>query len=53
MKRELETAWCKPLHDAGVQFCPVIEGGRPASVIAAVADSVDADVGVVGPYGAR
>ena len=51
MKEEFEGTWCKPLRDAGVQYRTVIEDGRPASVIATVADSIDADVIVVGRRG--
>ena len=51
MKNELEGSWCKRLRDAGVQYRTVMEDGRPASVIAQVADSVDADVIVVGRRG--
>ena len=51
MKTEFETKWCKRLRDAGVQYRTVMEDGRPASVIAQVADSLDADVIVVGRRG--
>jgi nucleotide-binding universal stress UspA family protein len=51
MKNELEGSWSKRLRDAGVQYRTVMEDGRPASVIAQVADSVDADVIVVGRRG--
>jgi nucleotide-binding universal stress UspA family protein len=51
MEKEFEGAWCKSLRGAGVQYRTVMEDGRPASVIAKVADSVDADVVVVGRRG--
>jgi nucleotide-binding universal stress UspA family protein len=51
MKKEFEGTWCKPLRDAGVQYRAVMEDGRPASVIAKVADAIDADVIVVGRRG--
>jgi nucleotide-binding universal stress UspA family protein len=51
MKKDFETNWCKRLRDAGVRYRTVMEDGRPASVIAQVADSVDADVIVVGRRG--
>lgn len=51
MEKEFEGAWCKQLRSAGVQYRTVMEDGRPASVIAKVADSFDADVVVVGRRG--
>jgi nucleotide-binding universal stress UspA family protein len=51
MKTEFEGQWCKQLRDAGVRYRTVMEDGRPAEVIAQVADSVDADVIVVGRRG--
>lgn len=51
IKKEFEQQWCKPLQDAGVRYRTMMENGRPASVIAGVADSVDADVIVVGRRG--
>jgi len=49
--KEFEGEWCKPLIEAGVKYRTVIEDGRPASVIARVADGTDADVIVVGRRG--
>jgi nucleotide-binding universal stress UspA family protein len=49
--REFEGNWCKPLIEGGVKYRTVIEDGRPASVIAKVADGTDADVIVVGRRG--
>jgi nucleotide-binding universal stress UspA family protein len=40
MKKEFEEQWCKGLQDAGVRYRTVMEDGRPASVIAQVADKV-------------
>jgi nucleotide-binding universal stress UspA family protein len=51
MKKEFELQWIKPLKDAGVRYRTIMEDGRPASVIAQVADSLDADVIVVGRRG--
>lgn len=51
MKKEFEEQWCKSLQDAGVPYRTVLEDGRPASVIAQVADRVNADVIVVGRRG--
>ena len=51
MKSEFEGRWCKHLRDTGVRYRTVMEDGRPAEVIAQVADNVDADVIVVGRRG--
>jgi nucleotide-binding universal stress UspA family protein len=51
MKAEFEDKWCKPLKAAGVRYRTVFEDGRPASVIAAVADRDNADVIIVGRRG--
>lgn len=51
IKKEFEEQWCKPLRDAGIRYRTIMEDGRPASVINKVADSVDADVIVVGRRG--
>ena len=51
MKAEFENKWCKPLKAAGVRYSTVFEDGRPASVIAAVADRDNADVIIVGRRG--
>ena len=51
MKQEFEGTWCQPLRDAGVPFKAVMNEGRPASVIASVADEVDADMIVLGRRG--
>ncbi|HYM96985.1 MAG TPA: universal stress protein, partial [Candidatus Sulfotelmatobacter sp.] len=51
IKAEFEDQWCKPLKDAGIRYRTIMEDGRPASVIAAVADDVDADLVVVGRRG--
>lgn len=51
IKQEFENEWCKPLREAGVKFRTVIDDGRAASVIAKVADGVDADIVIVGRRG--
>lgn len=51
IKKEFEQQWCKPLQDASIRYRTIMEDGRPASVIAKVAESVDADVIVVGRRG--
>jgi len=51
MKSEFENKWCKPLKVSGVRYRTVMEDGRAASVIAAVADRENADVVVVGRRG--
>jgi nucleotide-binding universal stress UspA family protein len=50
MKDEFET-WCKPLKASGVGYRAFMEDGRPASVIADVAEREDADVIVVARRG--
>ena len=51
MKSEFEDRWCRPLKVAGVRYRAVIEDGRAATVIAAVAQREKADVIVVGRRG--
>lgn len=51
MKKEFEGQWIKPLKDAGVRYRAIMEDGRPASVIAQVAEDLDADVILVGRRG--
>ena len=51
MKNQFEEVWCKSLRDAGVRYRAIMEDGRPASVIAQVAESVNADVIVIGRRG--
>ena len=51
MKADFENKWCKPLRVSGVRYRTVMEDGRAASVIAAVADRENADVVVVGRRG--
>jgi nucleotide-binding universal stress UspA family protein len=51
MKSEFENKWCKPLKVSGVRYRTVMEDGRAASVIAAVADRENAEVVVVGRRG--
>jgi nucleotide-binding universal stress UspA family protein len=51
MKSDFENKWCKPLKVAGVRYRTVMEDGRAATVISAVAEREDADVIVVGRRG--
>lgn len=51
MTKEFEDHWCQPIRDAGVRLKTVMRDGRPASVIAQVAEEVDADIIVVGRRG--
>jgi nucleotide-binding universal stress UspA family protein len=51
MKSEFEDKWCKPLKVSGVRYRTVMEDGRAASVVAAVADRENADIVVVGRRG--
>ena len=51
MKSEFEDKWCKPLKVAGVRYRTVMEDGRAATVIAAVAEREKADIIVVGRRG--
>ena len=51
IKAEFEDKWCLPLKEAGVKYRTVIRDGRPASVIADVADAEGADLIVVGRRG--
>ena len=51
MKSEFEEEWCGPLKVADVRYRAVIEDGRAATVIAAVAQREKADVIVVGRRG--
>jgi nucleotide-binding universal stress UspA family protein len=47
----LETDACKSLRDSGLPYRTIVEDGRAASVIAAVADRENADLVVVGRRG--
>jgi nucleotide-binding universal stress UspA family protein len=49
--REFEREWCHALRESGLPHRMIVEDGRPASVIAEVADRVDADLVVVGRRG--
>jgi nucleotide-binding universal stress UspA family protein len=51
LKSEFEDKWCKPLKVAGVKYRAVMEDGRAASVIAAVAERENSDIIVVGRRG--
>jgi nucleotide-binding universal stress UspA family protein len=51
MKKAFEEEWCKPLRESGLRYRMEMQDGRPASVIADVAEAVDADLVVVGRRG--
>ncbi|MGI8609139.1 MAG: universal stress protein [Candidatus Dormibacteria bacterium] len=51
MRRLLEDEWCAPLRSAQIPYQTLFEEGRPAVVVAGVADRVDADLVVVGRHG--
>jgi nucleotide-binding universal stress UspA family protein len=51
VRAELEREWCRPLRESGLAYQVVMEDGRPAQVIADIADSEDADLVVVGRRG--
>jgi nucleotide-binding universal stress UspA family protein len=51
MTRKFEQEWCAPLRESGLTYRTIIEDGRAASVIAAVAEREDADLVVVGRRG--
>ena len=44
IKTEFEGKWCKPLSVSAIRYRTVMEDGRPASVIAAVAERENADI---------
>jgi nucleotide-binding universal stress UspA family protein len=50
MEKEFR-GWCAPLEKAGVRFRGLVRDGRPATVLAEVAESEGADVIVVGRRG--
>lgn len=51
MKKLFETNWCRPLSDSGISYRTVVRDGRPAEVIAELAEAEDADLVVVGRRG--
>lgn len=52
LRAEFEKDWCRPLIEAGIRHRMLVEEGRrPAEVIAAVADRLEADIIVVGRRG--
>jgi nucleotide-binding universal stress UspA family protein len=51
VRRSLERDWSRALRDSGVRFRTIMEDGRAASVIAAVAEREGADLVVVGRRG--
>ena len=51
MRSEMEQMWCRALRESGLPHRMAMEDGRPARVIATVADREDADLVVVGRRG--
>jgi nucleotide-binding universal stress UspA family protein len=51
LKVAFEEDWARPLRESRLRYRTVMEDGRPASVLAEVADRVDADLVVVGRRG--
>ena len=51
LKQEFQDRWCLPLVASGLRHQMLFEDGRPAEVIADVADRLDADLIVVGRRG--
>jgi len=51
MRSEMEQMWCCALRESGLPHRLVMEDGRPARVIADIADREDADLVVVGRRG--
>jgi nucleotide-binding universal stress UspA family protein len=51
IRGEFENKWCKALKDSGVRYRAVMEDGRAASVVSAVAERENADVIVAGRRG--
>ena len=50
-RSDFEEDWCLPLRASGLPYRALMEDGRPATVIAEVADRVDAELIVVGRRG--
>ena len=51
MTREFKQEWCRPLQTTGIAYSTVVEDGRPASVVAGVAERLNTDFVVVGRRG--
>ena len=51
VRHELDTAWCAPLHTAGLPTRHLLRDGSPVAVVLAVADEEDADLIVLGSRG--
>lgn len=51
MTAAFEQQWCRPLKLSGLRYRTFMEDGRPASVIAELAEKVGADMVVVGRRG--
>lgn len=51
LKEAFTQTWCRPFADSGLPYRPIFAEGRPATVIAAVAEAEGADLVVVGRRG--
>lgn len=51
LEKAFRESWCKPLKDSGLDYRAIFATGRPASVIARVAEAEGADLVVVGRRG--
>jgi nucleotide-binding universal stress UspA family protein len=51
LREVLDEQWCEPLRVAGVRFEVAVNTGKPAQVLAEVADGLHADLLVVGRHG--
>ncbi len=51
IEKTFRNDWCNPLAESGLPYRALFAHGRPPSVIAAVAEEVDADLLVVGRRG--
>ncbi|HUZ88592.1 MAG TPA: universal stress protein [Candidatus Acidoferrales bacterium] len=51
IKREFSEDWTRPLRESGLRFQALVEDGRPATVLAEVAERIDAEMIVVGRRG--
>lgn len=51
MKSAFERQWCRPLKRSGLRYRTFIEDGRPATVIADLAEQLNADMVVIGRRG--
>ena len=51
LEQDFDEKWCRPLKQSGIKYRTVVENGRPAAVIARVAEAENADVVIVGRRG--